>query len=186
MWQLSTTFWFRVPLLQKQSISHRISTDRSFQFPLCVKGTTPLPTCRHNVIFRVSWHYTLRFPSSAYVLNSLSRFINRTKRFPPFGYACLSVELLQSSIVDCIVRCRRLYSPLQQTVQSIIVDCNNLPFKRPWPTLRNGLLFPWFTIRYKEIKQWFKSPRKQCGSIFPQIRPDRHGKHYDLLKAAKP
>ena len=140
MWQLSTTFWFRVPLLQKQSISHRISTDRSFQFPLCVKGTTPLPTCRHNVIFRVSRHYTLRFPSSAYVLNSLSRFINRTKRFPPFGYACLSVELLQSSTVDCIVRCRRLYSPLQQTVQSIIVDCNNLPFKKPWLTVKNSLL----------------------------------------------
>ena len=42
--------------------------------------------------------------------------------------------------MDCIVRCRRLYSPLQQTVQSIIVDCNNLPFKKPWLTVKNSLL----------------------------------------------
>ena len=92
-------------------------------------GTTPFIGC-----------CLLRFSNSAYVLNSLSRFINRTKRFPPFGYACLSVELLQSSTVDCIVRCRRLYSPLKQTVQSIIVDCNNLPFKKPWLTVKNSLL----------------------------------------------
>ena len=55
----------------------------------------------------------LRFFNSSYVLNSLSRFISRPKRFRPFDYACLSVELLQSSTVDYIVRCSRLYSPLQ-------------------------------------------------------------------------
>ena len=58
----------------------------------------------------------------------------------------LSVELLQSSAVDCIVRYRRPYSLLQWTVQSIIADCNNLPFKRTWLTLRNGLLFLWLVI----------------------------------------
>ena len=76
--------------------------------------------------------------------NSLSRFITRAKHFRLFDYACLSVELLQSSAVDCIVRYRRPYSLLQWTVQSIIADCNNLPFKRTWLTLRNGLLFPLF------------------------------------------
>ena len=55
-------------------------------------------------------------------------------------------ELLQSSAVDCIVRYRRPYSLLQWTVQSIIADCNNLPFKRTWLTLRNGLLFLWLVI----------------------------------------
>ena len=78
--------------------------------------------------------------------NSLSRFITRAKHFRPFDYACLSVELLQSSAVDCIVRYRRPYSLLQWTVQSIIADCNNLPFKRTWLTLRNGLLFLWLVI----------------------------------------
>ena len=38
----------------------------------------------------------------------ISRFISRTKRFRPFGYACLSVGLLQSSVADCTVHCRRL------------------------------------------------------------------------------
>ena len=80
------------------------------------------------------------------VLNSLSRFISRTKRFRPFGYACLSVELLQSPAADCIVRCSGPYSLLQWTVQSIAADCNNLPFKRPWPNLENGLFFPLFVI----------------------------------------
>ena len=42
--------------------------------------------------------------------------ISRAKRFRPFDYACLSVELLQSSAVDCIVRYSGLYSPLQWTV----------------------------------------------------------------------
>ena len=46
-------------------------------------------------------------------LKPLSRFISRTKHFRPFDYACLSVELLQSSAVDCIVRYRRPYSLLQ-------------------------------------------------------------------------
>ena len=76
----------------------------------------------------------------------LSRFISRTKRFRPFGYACLSVGLLQSPAADCIVRCSGPYSLLQWTVQSIAADCNNLPFKRPWPTLENGLFFPLFVI----------------------------------------
>ena len=67
--------------------------------------------------------------------------ISRAKRFRPFDYACLSVELLQSSAVDCIVRYSRPYSPLQWTVQSAGGDCNNLPFKKPWLTIRNGLLF---------------------------------------------
>ena len=47
------------------------------------------------------------------VLSSLRRFINWNKHFRPFDYACLSVELLQSPTVDCIVRYRRPYSPLQ-------------------------------------------------------------------------
>ena len=64
-------------------------------------------------------------------LSFLRRFISRTKRFRPFGYACLSVELLQSPAADCIVRCSGPYSLLQWTVQSIAADCNNLPFKRP-------------------------------------------------------
>ena len=79
-------------------------------------------------------------------LSFLSRFISRTRRFRPFGYACLSVGLLQSSAADCIVRCSGPYSLLQWTVQSIAADCNNLPFKRPWPTLENGLFFPLFVI----------------------------------------
>ena len=79
-------------------------------------------------------------------LSFLSRFISRTKRFRPFGYARLSVGLLQSPAADCIVRCSGPYSLLQWTVQSIAADCNNLPFKRPWPTLGNGLFFPLFVI----------------------------------------
>ena len=64
-------------------------------------------------------------------LSSLSRFIRRTKRFRPFGYACVSVGLLQSPAADCIVRYSGPYSLLQWTVQSIAEVCNNLPFKRP-------------------------------------------------------
>ena len=79
-------------------------------------------------------------------LSFLSRFISRTKRFRPFDYACLSVGLLQSPAADCIVRCSGPYSLLQWTVQSIAADCNNLPFKRPWPNLENGLFFPLFVI----------------------------------------
>ena len=79
-------------------------------------------------------------------LSFLHRCISRTKRFRPFGYACLSVGLLQSSAADCIVRCSGPYSLLQWTVQSIAADCNNLPFKRPWPTRGNGLFFPLFVI----------------------------------------
>ena len=67
-------------------------------------------------------------------------------RFRPLDYACLSVELLQSPTVDCIVRYRRPYSPLQWTVRSAVEDCNNLPFKRTWLSLRNGLFFPLFVI----------------------------------------
>ena len=98
-------------------------------------------------------------------MNSLSHFISRPKRFRPFDYACLLVRLLQTPAVDCIVHYGRPYSPLQWTVQSAAGDCNNLPFKRPWLTARNGLLFPLWGIRYKEIKQWFKSPRKQCDPL---------------------
>ena len=58
------------------------------------------------------------------VLSSLRRFVSRTKRFRPFGYACLSVELLQSPAAGC----------------------NNLPFKRTWLTPGNGLFFPLFVI----------------------------------------
>ena len=79
-------------------------------------------------------------------LSFLSRFISRTKRFRPFGYACLSVGLLQSPAADCIVRCSGPYSLLQWTVQSIAADCNNLLFKRPWLILRNRLFFPLFVI----------------------------------------
>ena len=57
-------------------------------------------------------------------LSFLSRFISRTKRFRPFGYACLSVELLQSPAAGC----------------------NNLPFKRPYPPPGNGLFFPLLVI----------------------------------------
>ena len=67
-------------------------------------------------------------------------------RFRPLDYACLSVELLQSPAADCMIRCSGPYSLLQWTVQSIIADCNNLPFKRTWLTLRNGLLFLWLVI----------------------------------------
>lgn len=63
--------------------------------------------------------------------NSLSRFITRAKHFRLFDYACLSVELLQSSAVDCIVHCSGPYSLLRWTVQSVAEDCNILPFKRP-------------------------------------------------------
>ena len=56
------------------------------------------------------------------VLSSLRRFVSRTKRFRPLDYACLSVGLLQSPAADC----------------------NNLPFKKPWPTPGNGLFFPLF------------------------------------------
>ena len=79
-------------------------------------------------------------------LSFLRRFISRAKRFRPFDYACLSVGLLQSPAADCIVRYSGPYSLLQWTVQSIAADCNNLPFKRPWPTLENGLFFPLFVI----------------------------------------
>ena len=91
-----------------------------------------------------SLHAFLSFPS---------RFISRTKRFRPFGYACLSVGLLQSPAADCIVRCSGPYSLLQWTVQSIAADCNNLPFKRPWPTPGNGLFFPLLVI-------WHLNPRE--------------------------
>ena len=76
----------------------------------------------------------------------LSRFISRTKRFRPFGYARLSVELLQSPAADCMIHCSGPYSLLQWTVQSIAADCNNLPFKRPWSAIGNGLFFPLFVI----------------------------------------
>ena len=76
----------------------------------------------------------------------LSRFISRTKRFRPFGYACLSVGLLQSPAVDCMIHCSGPYSLLQWTVQSIAADCNNLPFKRTWLTRGNGLFFPLLVI----------------------------------------
>ena len=79
-------------------------------------------------------------------LSFLSRFISRTKRFRLFGYARLLVELLQSPAADCMIHCSGPYSLLQWTVQSIAADCNNLPFKRPWPNLENGLFFPLFVI----------------------------------------
>ena len=36
------------------------------------------------------------------------------------------------------------HSLLQWTVRSTAADCNNLPFKKPWPTPGNGLFFPLF------------------------------------------
>ena len=86
------------------------------------------------------------FSTSAYVLSALSRFISRTKRFRPFDYACLSVELLQSSAADCIVRCSGPYSLLQWTVQSITGDCNNLSLKKPWLSVKNGLILLLFEV----------------------------------------
>ena len=79
-------------------------------------------------------------------LSFLSRFISRTKRFRPFGYARLLVELLQSPAADCMIHCSGPYSLLQWTVQSTAADCNNLPFKRPWLILRNRLFFPLFVM----------------------------------------
>ena len=79
-------------------------------------------------------------------LSFLSRFISRTKRFRPFGYARLLVELLQSPAADCMIHCSGPYSLLQWTVQSIAADCNNLPFKRSWLILRNRLFFPLFVM----------------------------------------
>ena len=79
-------------------------------------------------------------------LSFLSRFISRTKRFRLFGYARLLVELLQSPAADCMIHCSGPYSLLQWTVQSIAADCNNLPFKRPWSAIGNGLFFPLFVI----------------------------------------
>ena len=79
-------------------------------------------------------------------LSFLSRFISRTKRFRPFDYACLSVGLLQSPAADCIVCYSGPYGLLQWTVQSIAADCNNLPFKRPYPPPGNGLFFSLLVI----------------------------------------
>ena len=52
-----------------------------------------------------SLHAFLSFPS---------RFISRTKRFRPFGYARLSVGLLQSSAMDCIVCCESLQQLIER------------------------------------------------------------------------
>ena len=52
------------------------------------------------------------FQSLYAFLSFLSRFISRTNHFRPFGYACLSVGLLQSPAADCIVRCSGPYSLL--------------------------------------------------------------------------
>ena len=52
------------------------------------------------------------FQSLYVFLSFLSHFISRTKRFRPFGYARLSVGLLQSPAADCIVRCSGPYSLL--------------------------------------------------------------------------
>ena len=105
----------------------------------------------------------------AYVYNSLSRFISRSKRFHPFDYAFLSVRLLQSSAVDCIVRYSRPYSPLQWTVQSAVGDYNNLPFKSPWLTVCNGLLFPLFVLCYKEIKELIYQAIDEKDSLISRI-----------------
>ncbi len=86
------------------------------------------------------------FQSLHAFLSFLSRFISRTKRFRPFGYARLSVGLLQSPAADCMIHCSGPYSLLQWTVQSIAADCNNLLFKRPWLILRNRLFFPLFVM----------------------------------------
>ena len=80
------------------------------------------------------------------VLSPLRRFVSRTKRFRPFDYACLSVGLLQSPAADCIVCYSGPYGLLQWTVQSIAADCNNLPFKRPYPPPGNGLFFSLLVI----------------------------------------
>ena len=86
------------------------------------------------------------FQSLHAFLSFLSRFISRTKRFRPFGYARLSVGLLQSPAADCMIHCSGPYSLRQWTVQSIAADCNNLLFKRPWLILRNRLFFPLFVM----------------------------------------
>ena len=43
-------------------------------------------------------------------------------------YPLLSGRLLQSVITDCTVHRNRLYSPLQQTIQSTAEDYKSLPY----------------------------------------------------------
>ena len=66
------------------------------------------------------------------LLSFLSRFISRTKRFRPFGYACLSVGLLQSPAVDCTVHCNEPYSPLPETVVIRRTDRHNRKDENAW------------------------------------------------------
>ena len=71
--------------------------------------------------------------------------------------------------MDCIVRYSRPYSPLQWTVQSAGGDCNNLPFKSPWLTVCNGLLFPLFVLCYKEIKELIYQAIDEKDSLISRI-----------------
>ena len=65
---------------------------------------------------------------------------------------CRVYQVLSYGLLSLFVRTVTIvfgsgpYSLLQWTVQSIAADCNNLPFKRPWPTPGNGLFFPLFVI----------------------------------------
>lgn len=55
--------------------------------------------------------------------------------------------------MDCTVYYRRLYGLLRWTVQSAAGDCSNLPFKSPWPTAGNDLIFPLAAVKQQEAIQ---------------------------------
>ncbi len=55
--------------------------------------------------------------------------------------------------MDCTVYYRRLYGLLRWTVQSAAGDCSNLPFKSPWPTAGNDLIFPLTAVKQQEAIQ---------------------------------
>ena len=129
--QLWLSGYFYTPLFKGLFLKE--GSHYSWRFNISIKHLSP------NVV-------SSGFQTLHTFLNSLSRFISQTKRFRPFDYACLSVGLLQTPAMDCIVRCSGPYSLLQWTVQSAAGDCNNLPFKRSWLSLRNGLFLPLFVI----------------------------------------
>lgn len=85
--------------------------------------------------------------------NEVCPFISRNKHSHPLDYPLLSVEVLQSSAMDCTVYYRRLYGLLRWTVQSAAGDCSNLPFKSPWPTAGNDLIFPLTAVKQQEAIQ---------------------------------
>ena len=65
-------------------------------------------------------------------LSFLSRFISRTKCFRPFGYARLSVGLLQSPAADCMIHCSGPYSLLPKTVIIRRTDRHNRKDGNAW------------------------------------------------------